>query len=98
MTSPRRQALLFRNWQRKGHPGAATGPLVSPDVATDALDEGPADEQPESHADTAVLQPHELLEDPLALVGRDPDTVVAHRDGHVVTIASYLDGDRRLGR
>ncbi len=82
--------------QGEGHGAArAVGIGVNAHLAPvefhDALDDGQAD--PAARR-LVRLQPDERLKDPLPVLGRNADAVVAHREPHPVLVAVCLDRDR----
>src|SRR6185437_12450149 len=71
-SSPRRQ--------REFEGGAAGRVRVRPQSPAMSIDDGAANGKSDSHA--AVLGGVERLEDPLAMIGRDPRPGIAYRDQH----------------
>src|SRR5438034_11740269 len=72
--------------QLEGESGAVALLRLHGDLALVSLGDVPHDGQPEAGAAggpaAGAVDSVETLEDPLQVAGRDPDAVVAHRDGH----------------
>src|SRR6516164_4421087 len=90
--------VLRGRWQGEPETGSGRGRRVEPDPATVVLDDLPCHGQANSRARVGrlVVQALEDHEDPLGVLGLDPDPVVAQGEQPELAVPAGRDGD--LGR